>query len=146
MKPARRRFLRLAASAAALPVASRLARADTYPSRPVRIVAALPAGSSPDIVARLMAQWLSERLGQQFIIDNRPGANGNVGTESAVRAAPDGYTLLQAIAANTVNASIYKNLSFDFVRDIAPIAGIVRIPHVLEVNPSVPVETVPAFI
>jgi tripartite-type tricarboxylate transporter receptor subunit TctC len=150
MKLLRRRVLQLTAGAAALPAASLsallLAFAQSFPSRPVRIVVALPAGSSPDIVARLMAQWLSERLGQQFIIDNRPGANGNVGTESAIRSAPDGYTLLQAIAANTVNASIYKTLSFDFARDITPIAGVVRIPHVMEVNPAVPVTTVPEFI
>jgi tripartite-type tricarboxylate transporter receptor subunit TctC len=142
----RRRVLQLAASAAVLPAAPLAVFAQSFPSRPVRVVVALPAGSSPDIVARLMAQWLSERLGQQFIIDNRPGANGNVGTESAIRSTPDGYTLLQAIAANTVNASIYKTLSFDFVRDITPIAGVVRIPHVMEVNPSVPVTTVPEFI
>jgi tripartite-type tricarboxylate transporter receptor subunit TctC len=146
MKLPRRRVLQLAASAAALPAAPLSAFAQSFPSRPVRIVVALPAGSSPDIVARLMAQWLSGRMGQQFIIDNRPGANGNVGTEAAIRSAPDGYTLLQAIAANTVNASIYKTLSFDFVRDITPIAGVVRIPHVMEVNPSVPVTTVPEFI
>jgi tripartite-type tricarboxylate transporter receptor subunit TctC len=146
MKLPRRRLLHLAAGAVALPMAPRLARAQTFPSRPVRIVVVLPAGSSPDIVARLMAQWLSERLGQQFIIDNRPGANGNVGTEAAVRAAPDGYTLLLAIAANAVNATLYNNLGFNFIRDIAPVAGIVRIPHVMEVNPSVPADTVPEFI
>lgn len=110
------------------------------------MIVALPAGSSPDIVARLIGQYLSERLGRQFIIDNRSGANGNVGTEAALRAPPDGYTLLQAIAANTVNATLYKNLNFDFIRDIAPVAGIVRIPQVLEVNPSVPAHTVPEFI
>jgi tripartite-type tricarboxylate transporter receptor subunit TctC len=142
----RRRFLRLAVGAAALPAASRIASAQTYPTRPVRITVALPAGSSPDIVARLMAQWLSERLGQQFIIDNRPGANGNVGTELAVRAAPDGYTLLTPIAANAVNATLYNNLSFNFIRDNAPVAGIVRVPQVMVVNPSVPAKTVPEFI
>jgi len=146
VKLPRRRLLQLAVGAAALPAVSRVAWAQTYPTRPVRIVVALPTGSSPDIVARLMAQWLSERLGQQFIIDNRAGANGNVGTELAVRAAPDGYTLLMAIAANAVNATLYNNLSFNFIRDIAPVAGIVRIPQVMEVNPSVPAETVPEFI
>jgi tripartite-type tricarboxylate transporter receptor subunit TctC len=112
----------------------------------VRMVVALPAGSSPDIVARLMGQWLSQRLGQQYIIDNKPGANGNVGTESAVRATADGYTLLMCIAANAVNATVYNNLNFNFLRDIAPIAGIVRIPQVMEVHPSVPAQTVPEFV
>ena len=144
--PHRRHFLHLAAGVAALPAASRNARAQTYPSRPVRIVVGLPAGSAPDIGARLIAQWLSERLAQQFIIDNRPGANTNIGTEAVVRAAPDGYTLLLAIAANAVNATLYGNLSFNFVRDIAPVAGLVRVPHVMEVHPSVPAKTVPEFI
>jgi tripartite-type tricarboxylate transporter receptor subunit TctC len=142
----RRQFLHVAGAAAAQLAASRMARAQTYPSRPARIIVALPAGSSPDIVARLIGQWLSERLGQQFIIDNRPGANGNVGTEAAVRAAPDGYTLLAVIAANAVNATLYSNLNFNFIRDITPIAGLVRIPQVLEVHPSVPAATVPEFI
>jgi len=146
VKLPRRQFLHLAAGAAALPALSRIASAQSYPTRPVRIIVALPAGSSPDIVARLMAQWLSERLGEQFIIDNRPGANGNVGTELAARAAPDGYTLLTPIAANAVNATLYNNLSFNFIRDIAPIAGIVRVPQVMVVNPSVPAKTVPEFI
>ena len=144
--PHRRHFLHLAAGVAALPAASRNARAQTYPSRPVRIVVGLPAGSAPDIGARLIAQWLSERLAQQFIVDNRPGANTNIGTEAVVRAAPDGYTLLLAIAANAVNATLYGNLSFNFVRDIAPVAGLVRVPHVMEVHPSVPAKTVPEFI
>ena len=146
VKLPRRQFLQLTVGAAAQPVVSRMARAQSYPSRPVRIIVALPAGSSPDIVARLMAAWLSERLGEQFIIDNRPGANGNVGTESAIRSAPDGYTLLLAIASNAVNATLYQNLNFNFVRDTAPVAGIVRIPHVMEVHPSIPAETVPEFI
>jgi tripartite-type tricarboxylate transporter receptor subunit TctC len=136
----------VAGAAVAQLAASRMARAQTYPSRPARIIVALPAGSSPDIVARLVGQWLSERLGQQFIIDNRPGANGNVGTEAAVRAAPDGYTLLAVIAANAVNATLYNNLNFNFIRDTTPIAGLVRIPQVLEVHPSVPAATVPEFI
>ncbi len=142
----RRQFLHVAGAAAAQLTASRIACAQTYPSRPARIIVALPAGSSPDIVARLVGQWLSERLGQQFIIDNRPGANGNVGTEAAVRAAPDGYTLLAVIAANAVNATLYNNLNFNFIRDITPVAGLVRIPQVLEVHPSVPAATVPEFI
>ncbi len=146
MKPSRRRLLQLAAGAAALPPAARIAKAQAYPSRPVRIVVGLPAGSSPDIGARLMAQWLSERLGQQFIVDNRPGANTNIATEQVVRAAPDGYTLLVAIAANAVNATLYGNLSFNFVRDLAPVAGLFRIPQVMEVHPSVPANTVPEFI
>jgi tripartite-type tricarboxylate transporter receptor subunit TctC len=146
MKLPRRQFVHLAASAATLPALSRIARAQSYPTRPVHIIVALPAGSSPDIVARLMAQWLSERLAQQFIIDNRPGANGNVGTELAVRAAPDGYTLLTPIAANAANATLYNNLSFNFIRDIAPVASIVRVPQVMVVNPSVPAKTVPEFI
>jgi tripartite-type tricarboxylate transporter receptor subunit TctC len=146
MKLPRRGLFRLLAGAVAVPALPRVAGAQGYPERPVRMIVALPAGSSPDIVARLIGQYLSERLGRQFIIDNRPGANGNVGTETALRAAPDGYLLLQAIAANTVNATLYKNLNFDFVHDIAPISGIVRIPQVLEVNPAVPVSTVPEFI
>jgi tripartite-type tricarboxylate transporter receptor subunit TctC len=146
MKPSRRLVLQLAAGAAALPAASRIAKAQAYPSRPVRIVVGLPAGSSPDIGGRLMAQWLSERLRQQFIIDNRPGANSNIATEQVVRAAPDGYTLLLAIAANAVNATLYSNLSFNFVRDLAPVAGLFRIPQVMEVHPSVPATTVPEFI
>jgi len=146
MNLSRRTVLQLAAAAAAVPAAPYIARAQTYPSRPVRIVVGLPAGSSPDIGGRLMAQWLSERLGQQFIIDNRPGANSNIGTEQVVRSAPDGYTLLLAIAANAVNATLYGNLSFNFVGDLAPVAGLFRIPQVMEVHPSVPVTTVPEFI
>jgi len=149
MRFPRRRFLHLAAGAAgaaALPLASRIATAQAYPSRPVRIIVGLPAGSSPDIGARLMGQYLSERLGQQFIVDNRPGANSNIGTEMAVRAAPDGYTLLLAIAANAVNATLYDNLSFNFIRDITPVAGLVRVPQIMEVHPSVPASTVPEFI
>jgi tripartite-type tricarboxylate transporter receptor subunit TctC len=142
----RRRFLQLAAGAAALPMLARAAQAQAYPARPVRIVVGLPAGSSPDIGSRLLAQWLSERLGQQFIVDNRPGANANIATEAVVRAAPDGYTLLLAIAANAVNASLYENLSFNLVRDLAPVAGIARVPQVMEVHPSVPAQTIPEFV
>ncbi len=146
VKILRRKFLHLTAAVAAQPLATRLVRAEDYPSRPVRMVVALPAGSSPDIVARLVAQWLSQRLGEQVIVDNKPGANGNVGTEAALRAAADGYTLLMCIAANAVDATLYKNLNFNFMRDIAPIAGIVRIPQVLVVTPSLPVHSVPEFI
>jgi len=146
MQLPRRRFLSFAAAASAVAAAPRVVVAQAYPSRPVRIIVALPAGSSPDIVARLVAQALSERLGQQFIVDNRPGANGNIGTELALHAAPDGYTLLMEIAANAINATLYKNLNFDLSRDAAPVGGIVRIPQVLEVNPSVPAKTVPEFI
>src|SRR5215468_1652288 len=142
----RRKLLHLAAGAIALPALTRFARAQAYPSRPVRIVVALPAGSSPDIGARLIGQWLSERFGQQFIVDNRPGANGNIGTEMVARAAPDGYTLLLAITANVVNTTLYENLAFNFSRDLAPVAGLVRVPQVMEVHPSVPATTVPEFI
>src|SRR6266403_1984161 len=121
MKLPRRAFLHLTAGAVALPAVMRVAGAQAYPSRPVRLVVALPAGSSPDIGARLIGQWLSERLGQPFIVDNRPGANGNIGTEMVVRAAPDGYTLLLAIAANAVNTTLYENLAFNFSRDLAPV-------------------------
>ncbi len=146
MKIPRRQFLHLAAGAATLPAASRIARAQTYPTRPVRVIAGYPAGGGPDIVARLMSEWLSERLGQQFIVENRTGAGTNLATEAVVRALPDGYTLLEVTAANAFNAALYDDLSFDFIRDIAPIASISRTPFVMEVNPSVPVKTVPEFI
>jgi tripartite-type tricarboxylate transporter receptor subunit TctC len=146
MKFLRRSFLQFAAGAAALAAQRDAAAAQNYPNRPVRVMVALPAGSSPDIVSRVIAQYLSERLGRPFIVDNRPGANGNVGTEIALRAAPDGYTLLQAIAANTVNTTLYKDLNFDFSHDIAPVAGVARIPQVMEINPAVPAKTVPEFI
>src|SRR6516165_6662638 len=144
--PHRRQFLHLAAGAAALPTVSRFAWAQAYPSRPVRIVASFaPAGSS-DIVARLMGQWLSERLGQPFIIENRPGSGGNIGTEAVVRASPDGYTLLVIGGWNAINATLYDKLSFNFIRDIAPVAGINREPYVIVVHPSVSAKTVPEFI
>jgi tripartite-type tricarboxylate transporter receptor subunit TctC len=146
VKIPRRRFLYLAASAAAFPAISRVARAQTYPTKPVRIIVGFAAGGVTDIVARLMGQWLSERLGQQFIIENRPGAGGNIGTEASVNAPPDGYTLLLIAPPNAVNATLYEKLSFNFIRDIAPVAGIVRAPLVMEVNPSFPAKTVPAFI
>ena len=146
MKFPRRQFLQLAAGAAAVPALSRIAGAQTYPARPVRIIVGLAAGGAPDIVARLMGQWLSERLGQQFIVENRPGAASNIATEVVVRAAADGYTLLLAIASNAINTTLYDNLSFNFIRDIAPVAGLVGVPNVMEVNPSVPAKTVPEFI
>jgi tripartite-type tricarboxylate transporter receptor subunit TctC len=137
MKLPRRQFLHLAAATAALPAVSRFAWAQTYPSRPVRIVVGFPAGGPTDIVARVMAQWLSERLGQQFVVENRPGAASNIGTEAALRAPPDGYTLLQVTSSNAVNATFYENLNFDFINDIAPVGAIIRVPFVIEVNPSV---------
>ncbi len=146
MKLPRRNFLYLTAGAAALPTISRIAWAQTYPSRPVRIVVTFPAGSTSDILARPMAQWLQERLGQPFVIDNRPGAGGTIGTETVVRASPDGYTLLLVAGAHTVNATLYDKLSFNLIRDIAPIAGISREAAVMTVNPSVPAKTVPEFI
>ena len=142
----RRRFLHLAAGAAALPVAPRVASAQTYPAQPVRIIVGFAPGSGSDIFARLMAQWLSERMGQTFLIENRPGAGGNLGTEAAVNAPPDGYTLLQTVPAHAVNDTLYDKLSFNFLRDLVPVAGTARVPFVLEVNLSVPVTTVPEFI
>jgi tripartite-type tricarboxylate transporter receptor subunit TctC len=146
MKPPRRNFLHLAAGAAALLAASRIARAQAYPTRPVRIVVGFAPGGGVDIIARLIGQWLSERLGQQFIIENRPGAGTNIATEAVVRAPADGYTLLLVNAANAVNATLYDNLSFNFVRDIAPVAGIMAASSVMVVHPSVPAKTVPEFI
>jgi tripartite-type tricarboxylate transporter receptor subunit TctC len=136
----------VAACAAALPAVSRIARAQTYPSRPVRIVVGYAAGGGTDIVARLMGQWLSERLGQQFVIENRTGAATNIGTEAVVRAPADGYTLLLAHTANAINATLYEKLTFNFIRDITPVAGIIRVPSVMVVNPSLPAKTVPEFI
>ena len=142
----RRQFLHLAAGAAALPAVSRGAWAQAYPARPVRLIVQVSAGGSPDIIARLMAQWLSDRLGQSFVVDNRPGASGNIATEAVIRAPADGYALLLAMSANAINASLYDNLRFAFMRDAAPVATIGRIPLVMEVNPSVPAKTVPEFI
>jgi tripartite-type tricarboxylate transporter receptor subunit TctC len=146
MKLPRRKFLHLAAGTAALPLASRFAWAQAYPSRPVRVIVGFTPGSAPDIVARLMSQWLSERLGQQFVIDNRPGGGGNIGTEAVVRAPPDGYTLLLVGGWNAINATFYDKLSFNFIRDIAPVAGIIRERIVMVVHPSFPAKTVPEFI
>jgi tripartite-type tricarboxylate transporter receptor subunit TctC len=142
----RREFLRLATAAAALPAMPRIASAQAYPTRPVRMVVGFPAGNASDIVARLAGQALSERLGQQFIVDNRPGAGGNIGTEVVVRAPADGYTILLASPSTTTNATLYKNLTFNFLRDIAPAAGIARAPYVMVLNPALPAKTVPEFI
>jgi tripartite-type tricarboxylate transporter receptor subunit TctC len=144
--PHRRQFLLRAAGAAALPAVSRFAWAQAYPSRPVRIIVPYPPGGTADILARLMGQWLSERLGQQFIIENRPGAGGNIGTEVAVRAPPDGYTLVVVGPAGAINATLYEKLDFNFIRDIAPVAAIIRTPLVMVVNPLFPAKTVPEFI
>jgi tripartite-type tricarboxylate transporter receptor subunit TctC len=142
----RRKFLHLAAGAAALPAVSRFAWAEAYPTRPVRLIVPFGPGGGTDIVARLIGQWLSVRLGQQFVIENRPGAGGNLGTEQVVRAPPDGYTLALIGAPSAINATLYQNLNFSFVRDITPVAIIVRFPNVMVVNPSVPAKTVPEFI
>ena len=146
MKLPRRRFLHLAAGAAALPAVSRFAWAQTYPARPVRIIVPFAPGGSTDIIARLIGQWLSERLGQQFVVENRPGAGSNIGTEVVVNAPPDGYTLLLVGASSAINATLYEKLSFNFLRDIAPVAGIISIPFIMAVNPSFPVKTVSEFI
>jgi tripartite-type tricarboxylate transporter receptor subunit TctC len=146
MKLPRRNFLHLAAGAAALPAVSRIARAQAYPSRPVRIVVAFPAGGPNDVHARLMGQWLSERLGQPFVVENRPGAGGNLGTEVVVRSPPDGYTLLLLSTANSTNPAIYEKLNYDLIRDIAPVAAFFQGTYVMLVNPSVPAKTIPEFI
>jgi tripartite-type tricarboxylate transporter receptor subunit TctC len=146
VKLPRRRFLHLAASAAALPAASRFAFAQDYPTRPVRLIVGFAPGGTTDITARLMGQWLSERLGQPFVIENRPGAGTNIGTEAVVRAPADGYTLLLVGTPNAINATFYDKLNYNFIRDIAPVAGIVREPNVMAVHPSVPAKTVPDFI
>src|SRR5262245_45963396 len=146
MKLPRRRFLHLAAGAAALPAMSRVARAQAYPTRPVRIIAPTGPGGAPDIIARLIGPWLSERLGQQFVVENRPGAGGNIATEGVVRASPDGYTLLMVGGWNAINATLYDTLNFVFLRDIAAVAGIISLPFVMVINPSVQAKTVPEFI
>ena len=142
----RRQFLRLAAGAAALPAASRIAAAQSYPARPVRIIVGFPPGGPNDIVARIIGQWLSERLGQPFVIESRPGGGSNVGTEAVVRAPADGHTLLLASASNAINATLYERLNFNFIRDIAPVAAIIRVPNVMVVHPSVPARGVVEFI
>ena len=146
MNHGRRRLLQLAVGAAALPTVSRIARAQAYPTRPVRLIVSFTPGSAPDIVARLVGQWLSERLGQQFLVENRPGAGTNIGTELVVRAPADGYTLLLVGAPNAINTTLYDKLSFNFLRDIAPVAGISRGCLVMVVHPSFPAKTVPEFI
>jgi tripartite-type tricarboxylate transporter receptor subunit TctC len=146
MKLPRRHFLFLPAAAATLLAVSRVAWSQTYPTRPVRIIIGYPPGGSADITARLMGQWLSERLGQPFVIENRPGASTNIATEAVVHASPDGYTLLLVAPANAINATLYEKLNFNFIRDIAPVAGIIRFPNVVVVNPSVPAKTIPELI
>jgi tripartite-type tricarboxylate transporter receptor subunit TctC len=142
----RRRFLRLTAGTLAASAVLRLARAETYPARPVHIIVGFPPGAASDINARLIGEWLSQRLNQQFVVDNRPGAGSNVATEAAVHAPPDGYTLLLVTPPNAINASVYDNLNFNFLRDIAPVAGIMRTPMVMEINQSLPIKTVAEFI
>ncbi len=146
MKLPRRKFLHLAAGAAGLPAVSRIASADTYPGRPVHIIVGFPAGTSSDITARLISQWLSERLGQQFVVENRTGAGTNVAADTVVHASPDGYSLLWITQTNAINATLYNNLNFDFSRDIQPVASIMRVPAVMMENPSVPAKSVPEFI
>ena len=143
MKLPRRQFLHLAAAAVALPAVSRIAMAQTYPTRPVRLIIGYPPGGSADITARLMGQWLSERLGQPFVIESRPGAGTNIATEAVVRAPPDGYTILLVAPANAINATLYDKLNYNFIRDIAPVAGIIRFPNVMEVHPAVPARRFP---
>src|SRR5512139_3732489 len=146
MKFPRRTFLHMAMGAAALPAVPRIARAQAYPSRPVRIIVGFPAGGATDIQARLMGQWLSDRLGQQFIVENRSGASGNIGTEAVAKAAADGDTLLQIVTPHAINSALYSNLNFDFARDIAPVICSARLAYVVVVNPQVPVKTIPEFI
>jgi tripartite-type tricarboxylate transporter receptor subunit TctC len=146
MKLPRRQFLYLAASAAALPAVSRITRAQSYPSRPVKIIVGQAAGSASDLIARLIAQFLSEKLGQQFLVEVRPGAAGNIATEAVTRVPPDGYTLLLVNSQNAINVALYEKLGFDFVRDIAPVGRVQSVPLVMEVHPSVPARTIPEFI
>jgi tripartite-type tricarboxylate transporter receptor subunit TctC len=142
----RRAFLRLAAGTAGLPLLSRFSWADTYPSRPARLLVGFPPGTSSDICARLIAQWLTEELGQQFLVENRPGAGTNIAAEAVVQAAPDGYTLLWVTQTNAINSTLYKSLKFNFMRDIEPVAGVITVPTVMMINPKVPAKTVPEFI
>ena len=146
MKHPRRKFLRVVAGAAALPTVLSGAHAQNYPTRPMRLIVGFPAGGVTDILARLLSPWLSERLGQQFIVEDQPGAGTNLATETVVKARPDGYTFLMATSTNAINATLYDNLKFNFVRDTAPVASIARTPLVMEVNPSFPASTVPEFI
>lgn len=146
MKLPRRTFLHLAASTVAVPAVSRVARADTYPSRPVRIINGFAAGGTSDIIGRVMAKWLSERLGQQFVVENRPGAGGNMATEAVAHSEPDGYTLLWTTSPNAINATLYERLNFNFVRDFAPVAGVFRVASIVEINQSFPAKSLPDFI
>ncbi|WP_043283495.1 Bug family tripartite tricarboxylate transporter substrate binding protein [Reyranella massiliensis] len=146
MKSPRRTFIHLAAGAAVLPAIARTSWAQAYPSRPVRIVVGFPAGGATDIQGRLMGEWLTERLGQQFIVENKPGASGNIGTELVAKSPADGYTLLQVVTPHAINAALYSNLSFDFMRDIAPVICAARLAYVVVINPSVPAKTLPEFI
>jgi tripartite-type tricarboxylate transporter receptor subunit TctC len=146
MKVRRRRFLQLATGAAALPAISRAANAQAYPTRPVRLVVTVPAGGSPDIIGRLIAQWLSEKLGQPFVVENKPGASTNIGTELALKAAADGGTLLLAMSSNAINPALFRHLNFNFIRDAEPVASIATIPLVMDVNPAFAAKTVPEFI
>jgi tripartite-type tricarboxylate transporter receptor subunit TctC len=146
MKHSRRRFLQLASAAIALPASSRLARAQAWPNRPVRLIIGYTPGGSADLTARLMGQWLSEKLGQPFVVENRPGAGTNIATEAVLRAAPDGYTLLLVAPANAINAPLYEKMNFDFIKESEPIAGLIRFPNVVVVNPSLPVKTIPELI
>ena len=146
MKLPRRQFLHLAAGAVALPALSRIAWAQAYPTHPVRIVVGFPPGTSSDITARLIAEWLSQRLGQQVLVENRTGAGTNIAAETVVQASPDGYSLLWVTQTNAINATLYESLNFNFIRDIAPVAGVIRVPTVMMINPSVPAKTVPEFI
>jgi tripartite-type tricarboxylate transporter receptor subunit TctC len=146
MKIARRKFLRLAAASPTLSFLPRAAKAQSYPTRPIRLIVQVPPGGSPDIVARVMGQWLSEKLGQPVVVDNRPGASGNIATEFVTKATPDGYTLLLSMSSNAINASLYQHLNFNFMQDTAPVASISLIPLVMDVNPAVPAKSVPEFI
>jgi tripartite-type tricarboxylate transporter receptor subunit TctC len=146
MKFVRRDFLHFAAGAAVFGVSARAASALDYPTRPVHIVTPYPPGAGPDVVARLIGQWVGDRLGQQFVVDNRPGASGNIGTERAAKSEPDGYTLLIAVSTNAINQTLYRNLNFDFRNDLVPIAGIARIPFIVVANPNFPAKTVPELI
>ncbi len=146
MKIGRRKFMRLAAAAPTLSLLPRAARAQSYPARPIRLIVQVPPGGSPDIVARLMGQWLSEKLGQPVIVDNRPGASGNIATEFVTKATPDGYTLLLSMSSNAINASLYQHLNFNFIADTAPVASISLIPLVMDINPGLPFKSVPEFI
>ncbi len=146
MRLPRRKFLHLAGGIATFPAVLRMAKAESYPSKPVRFIIGYTPGGSADIAARLIGQWLSERLGQSFIVESRPGAGSNIGTEAVIRSPADGYTILLIAPANAINATLYRKLNYNFIRDIEPVAGIIRFPNVMEVNPSVPVKTVPEFI